>query len=116
MLRHLRTFGFVLLFTGFLWLCWDCFLLRPLLRPVIGAHFAHVPKDTQVTMTRRELLGEIHDVAVDVLDKQPFFLYPGGTMLVAALILAFAPRYRSSVVPTTTSNQSLQPTAGRSDK
>jgi hypothetical protein len=94
MFAPLRVTGFVLLSFGFLWLCYDCSIqiLRPHLRPVVGAHFAHLPKDDNATITAREARREIHDVAVDVADSEPFFLYPSLVTLVGGLVLAFAPR------------------------
>jgi hypothetical protein len=62
------------------------------MRPVIHAHFEALPKDAAATFTRRDVMKEIHDVAVEVVDKQPFFFYPGCLMLIGGVILAFARR------------------------
>ena len=91
MFSSLRIGGLIILFAGFVWLCLDCFIARPRMRPVIHAHFQKFAKDENRTFVRRDIMTEIHDVAEEVSDAQPSFLYPGCVMLVGSLILAFAP-------------------------
>ena len=87
--------GLLLIFGGFGWLALDCFISPAKVRPVIRAHFDHLPPGDTVTMPRRSMLREIHDVAAETLDNQPHFLYPGCVMFLGGLILGFAPQSRS---------------------
>lgn len=94
MFSPLRVVGLLLVFGGFGWLANDCFISPAKVRPVIGAHFDRLPAGDTVTMPRRDMLREIHDIAAETLDNQPNFFYPGCVMLLGGLILGFAPMRR----------------------
>lgn len=97
MFSPLRVVGLVLLLGGFTWLALGCFVAPATQRPVVAAHFQALPKADTITMTRREMMKEIHDVAAGVIVNQPRFFRPGCTMLVGGLLLAFvSPRSRPS--------------------
>jgi hypothetical protein len=90
-----RTVGFTLLVGGFVWLCCASFSPRPeippLLRPyTIGPAVAAEP------FSYRDLLRRIDDFIAGGPESQILFIYPGCTMLVGGLLLAYAPRRKAS--------------------
>jgi hypothetical protein len=106
---RLKYLGFILLFIGFLWLCWNGTKFRTWVtwRQVSVARYASLPKDA-ATFSRAEMHGQIHDTAAEVAANSPSYVLPGIVMLAGGVILGLRR-------VTMESNQSLQPTAGRSD-
>ena len=99
MFPRARLIGLVLLWCGFLWLCFNSLTLPANIRPVVGAHFAHLPKEDNATITAREMRYEIHDVAVDLLKSEPSFVYPGVVMLIGGLLIAARPVTKLDLTP-----------------
>jgi hypothetical protein len=106
-----RKIGLTLLWLGFIWLACSTVFVNPIERSIIYAHYDRLPKDPSATFSQEDIHREISDSTFEAMHFCHLLMYPAIMMLVGGLLLGSEPMSGRR----TTSNQSLQPTAGRSD-
>ena len=90
----MRKLGFLLLFTGFVWIGFlqlNLFM-RAGLRPVVLAEYAKLPSAPDHRYTQEEAHKQIRESAEAVYSHAPFVLAPGILMLVGGLLASFGSR------------------------
>ena len=81
-----QVIGFLLLFVGVVWLCWDAASMRPITRAVVVAHYERLPKD-QTAFSREETQRYMREVAFGALERYPMFIIPAVITFVGGAIL-----------------------------
>ena len=89
-----RKLGFLLLFFGFAWLCFQQFnvTMRASLRQVGMAQNAKVSTDSAHRYSEQDVRNHIRETALAVNSHFPTIILPGSLMLVGGLLLAFGSR------------------------
>ena len=89
-----RKLGFLLLFFGFAWLCFQQFdvTMRANLRQVGMAQHAKLSTDPMHRYSEQDVRSHIRETALAVHAHFPTVILPGTVMLVGGLLLAFGSR------------------------
>jgi uncharacterized membrane protein YedE/YeeE len=89
-----RKLGFLLLFFGFAWLCFQQFdgTMRAHLRQVGMAQHAKLSTDPAHRYSEQDVRNQIRETALAVQGHFPTVILPGTVMLVGGLLLAFGSR------------------------
>ena len=89
-----RMLGFLLLFSGFAWLCFQQFdvTMRASLRQVGMAQHAKLSTDPGHRYSEQDVRDHIRETALAVHGHFPVVILPGSLMLIGGLLLAFGSR------------------------
>ena len=88
----MRILSYAMLISGFFWVCFCQFEIRPLERAALLAQFDKIPKQQSYKLDDVQLA--VHDAVVDMADRVPLFSIGGCMMLGGAMILDWTKRHK----------------------
>ena len=86
----MRILAYAILLSGFAWICFCQFAIRPIMRDVGFAQAGRIPK--QESYKRQDVVTAVHDTAVNMADRIPSFYIGALIMLGGGVALDMATR------------------------